>query len=326
MKPKVLITKRLYPEAIQHLRQFTEIEYNNAEEGFTAEELLKRLADKQGVVSQLTDKFTAEVMDKLPNLKVISNVAVGFDNIDIPGATKRRTLVTNTPEVLTETTADFTFALLMATARRVVEGDAFLRSGQYQEWQIDLLCGYDIHHRTLGLIGLGRIGKAVARRARGFEMIVLYHDAVRLPREVERGLGLEFAPLDTLLAESDFISLHVPLLPETHHLIGAPQLAKMKRTAILINTSRGPVVNEEALARALASGRIAGAGLDVYEHEPTVHTGLLDLKNAVLQPHIASASIDTRTRMCVMAADNMVAALNGRRPPNLVNVELWPQA
>ncbi|MBI3694730.1 MAG: D-glycerate dehydrogenase [Acidobacteria bacterium] len=326
MKPKILVTKHLYPEAIDFLRERVEVEYHDSDEGYPPDELLDHLRDKLGVVSQLTDKFPAAVMGALPNLKVISNVAVGFDNIDIPAATARKILVTNTPEVLTDTTADFAFTLLLATARRVVEGDAYLRSGQWRQWRIDLLCGYDAHHRTLGLVGLGRIGQAVARRARGFSMRILYYDAISAPSHVERELGLEFVSLDTLLAESDFVSLHVPLLPETRHLIGAEQLARMKKTAILVNTSRGPVVDEAALAAALASGQIAGAGLDVYEREPEVDPGLLGLHNAVLAPHIASASIDTRTKMCLMAAENVVSALEGRRPPNLVNAELWPQA
>jgi len=323
MKTKVLVTKRVYLQAIEYLRRHVDVEYNDAEEGYLPEQLLEKLRGKQGVVSQLTDKFSAGVVAQLPDLKVIANVAVGYDNIDVPAATTRKILVTNTPDVLTETTADFAFALILATARRVVEGDRFLRSGEWRQWRIDLLCGYDVHGRVLGIVGMGRIGQAVARRGRGFQMRLLYHDAIRQPAEVERELGLEFVPLDTLLEQSDFVSLHVPLLPETRHLIGAPELSRMKKTAILVNTSRGPVVDEAALARALTSGDIAGAGLDVYEREPQVDAGLLGLTNAVLAPHIASASIETRTRMCLMAAENLVAALQGRRPPNLVNRELW---
>lgn len=326
MKPKVLVTKRVYPEAIASLRPLVELDYNDADEGYPPDVLIEKLRDKQGVVSQLTDKFTAAVMDQLPGLKVISNVAVGFDNIDIPAATARRILVTNTPDVLTDTTADFAWTLILATARRLTEGEAFLRAGQWRQWRINLLCGYDVHHATLGICGMGRIGQAVARRARGFDMRVLYHDAFRQPPEVESSLGLEFVEFDRLLAESDFVSLHVPLLPETSRLIGAAQLAKMKRTAILINTSRGPVVDEAALAQALAAGTIAAAGLDVYEREPEIHPGLLQVQNVVLAPHIASASIATRTKMCLMAAENVVAALAGRRPPNLVNRELWTGA
>jgi len=325
MRPKILITKHIYPEAVEYLRQRLEVEYHDSGEGYPPEQLLERLADKQGVVSQLTDRFPAALLDQLPGLRVISNVAVGYDNIDVPAATARGILVTNTPEVLTETTADFAFTLLLATARRVVEGDAFLRSGQWNQWAIDLLCGQDAHGRTLGIVGIGRIGQAVARRAKGFDMRVLYHDAARLEAEAERRLGVEFVELAVLLAQSDFVSLHVPLLPQTRHLIGAAELAAMKRTAILVNTSRGPVVDEAALAEALAAGRIAGAGLDVYEREPEVEAGLLGLRNVILAPHIASASIQTRTRMCMMAAENVVAGLEGRRPPNLVNREVLPR-
>ncbi len=326
MKPKVLVTKRVYHEAIESLRPQVELDYNDADQGYPPNLLIERLRDKQGVVSQLTDKFTAAVMDQLPNLKVISNVAVGYDNIDLPAATARRIMVTNTPDVLTDTTADFAWTLLLATARRLTEGEAFLRAGQWRQWRINLLCGYDVHHATLGICGMGRIGQAVARRARGFDMRVLYHDAFRPPPEVERSLGLEYADFDRLLAESDFVTMHVPLLPETRHLIGAAQLARMKKTAILINTSRGPVVDEAALAQALAAGTIAAAGLDVYEREPEIHPGLLQVQNVVLAPHIASASIATRTKMCLMAVENVVAALQGRRPPNLVNRELWTGA
>jgi D-3-phosphoglycerate dehydrogenase len=319
MKPSVLVTKRIFPEALEYLRQHAEVEYHDSQESYPPDELLKRLNAKDGVVSQLTDKFTAGVMQALPQLRVIANVAVGFDNIDIQAATERNIIVTNTPGVLTETTADFAFALLMAAARRVAEGDRFLRAGRWREWSVDLLCGHDIYGRTLGLLGMGRIGQAVARRARGFQMRVLYHDAVRQDAQSERDLGVEFVPFETLLRESDFVSLHVPLLPETKRLIGAGALAQMKKTAILINTSRGPVVDEAALAEALANGTIAGAGLDVFEREPAVEPKLLQLENAVLAPHIASASIETRKKMCQMAVENAVAALQGRPPANVVN-------
>ncbi len=323
MKSKVLVTKRVYPEAIDYLREHLEVEYHDSAVSYPAKELLKRLRDKDAAVSQLTDKFTAEVMDALPNLKAISNVAVGYDNIDIEAATRRKIPVTNTPEVLTDTTADFAFALLMATARRVVEADRFLRAGKWEQWSIDLFCGYDLHHRTLGIFGIGRIGQALARRARGFDMRVLYHDVARLHHKQEEQLGIQFASKEVILREADFISLHVPLTPKTRKLIGASELGRMKKTAILVNTSRGPVVDEAALAKALQKGKIAGAGLDVFEREPEVDARLLELDNAVLAPHIASASIDTRKKMCMMAAENVVAALEGKRPPNLVNTTLF---
>jgi lactate dehydrogenase-like 2-hydroxyacid dehydrogenase len=323
MKPSVLVTKRIYPEAIAYLKQHVELDYAASDDGLTAEELLARVRGKQAVVSQLTDQFPAAVIDRLDGVRVIANVAVGFDNIDVPAATRRKILVTNTPEVLTDTTADFAFALLMAAARRVVEGHHFVHSGQWTKWRIDLLVGRDIHHRTLGIFGMGRIGQAVARRGRGFDMRILYHDAVRAPESVERELGAQLVSADHLLGESDFVSLHVPLLPHTRHMMGAEQFRLMKPTAILVNTSRGPVVDEAALAEALEKGVIAAAGIDVFENEPQVHPVLLKLENVVLAPHIASASVDTRKKMSMMAAENAVAALERRRPANLLNPEVW---
>ncbi len=323
MKPAVLVTKRIYPEAIEFLSEHAEVDYANTDDGLAAAELAARIRGKQGVVSQLTDKFTPEVLSKLDGIRVISNVAVGFDNIDVPAAARAGILVTNTPDVLTDTTADLAWALLLAAARRIVEGQKFLESGQWTKWRIDLLVGQDLHHRTLGIFGMGRIGQAAAKRASGFSMRVLYHDARRAPADVERTLGLEFVPAEQLLRESDFVTLHVPLTAETRHLIGAPQLRMMKRTAVLVNTSRGPVVDEAALAEALAEGVIAAAGLDVFENEPKVHPRLLELSNAVLVPHIGSASVETRRKMCMMAVENAVAALEGRRPPNLLNPEVW---
>ncbi len=323
MRPHVLVTKRVFPEAIEYLKSHAEVEYVNSDDGLPAAELLSRSRGKQAIVSQLTDRFDAAAIEKLEGVRVLANVAVGFDNVDVPAATRMGIMVTNTPDVLTDTTADLAFALLLAAARRIVEGHHFVHSGKWRKWAIDLLAGQDVHHRTLGIFGMGRIGQAVARRARGFSMRVLYHDARRAPEAVERELGLEFADAGRLLRESDFISLHVPLLDSTRKLIGAAELRKMKRTAILVNTSRGPVVDEAALAEALAEGVIAGAGLDVFEREPEVHPLLLKLENVVLAPHIGSASVDTRRKMCMMAAENAVAALEGRRPPNLVNTELW---
>jgi lactate dehydrogenase-like 2-hydroxyacid dehydrogenase len=324
LKPAVLVTKRIYPEAVEHLRSRSlDVEYVDSDDGLTADELARRLHGKQAVVSQLTDKFTAGVIDSLDGIRVIANVAVGYDNIDVPAATRRGILVTNTPDVLTDTTADFAFALLLAAARRVVEGHHYVHSGEWTKWRIDLLVGQDVHHRTMGIFGMGRIGQAVARRAAGFSMRILYHDLQRAAQSVEKSLGLEFVSAEQLLRDSDFVSLHVPLLPETRRLIGAAQLRLMKPGAILVNTSRGPVVDEAALADALQQRVIAGAGLDVFEREPEVHPLLLKLENVVLAPHIASASVDTRRKMSMMAAENAAAALEGRRPPHLVNAELW---
>jgi glyoxylate reductase len=323
MKPPVLVTKRIYAEAIELLEEHAEVEYADSDDGLTAQELALRIRGKQGVVSQLTDKFSPAVIETLDGIRVIANVAVGFDNIDVSAATRKGILVTNTPDVLTDTTADLAWALMLAAARRIVEGHQYVHSGQWTKWRIDLLVGQDLHHHTLGIFGMGRIGQAVARRAAGFSMRILYHDARRTPAEIEKALGLEFTGAEALLRESDFVSLHVPLTAETRGLIGAPQLRLMKPTAILVNTSRGPVVDERALAEALAQRTIAAAGLDVFENEPKVHPLLLTLENAVLVPHIGSASVETRRRMCMMAAENAVAALAGRRPPNLLNPEAW---
>ncbi len=324
MLPRLLISKRIYPEAAEYLRERAEIEYHESDESYPPEQLLEHLADKDGVVSQLTDRFSDAVMAALPGLKVISNVAVGFDNIDIAAATERAIAVTNTPEVLTETTADLAFTLLAVAARRVGEAERFLRAGKWRGWGIDQFCGVDLYHATLGILGMGRIGRSLARRAHGFEMKVIYHDAFRMPDEIEQELGLTFVEFETLLGEADFISVHVPLMPETRHLISKPQFSLMKKTAVLINTSRGPVVDESALADALEQAEIAAAGLDVFENEPRVEPRLLQLENVVVTPHIASASTATRRKMCIMAAENALAALDGRRPPNLVNRSLFP--
>ena len=327
MNSAVLVTKRIYPEAVEFLRQqFDEVDYVNSDDGLPAAELLARCRGKQAIVSQLTDKFSAPIIEQLDGVRVIANVAVGFDNVDIPAATHRGILVTNTPDVLTETTADFAWALLMAAARRVVEGHAFVHSGAWRLWTIDLMVGEDVHHRTLGIFGMGRIGQAMARRAGGFSMRILYNDARRAAPDLESALGLEFVDKERLLRESDYVSLHVPLLESTRHLIGDRELGMMKPSAILVNTSRGPVVDEAALARALKEGRIRSAGLDVFEREPQVDPGLLSLQNVVLAPHIASASHDTRRRMSMMAAENAAAAVAGKRPRNLLNPEVLQPA
>lgn len=295
---------------------------NSSDLKYTKQELMQRLADKEGVICLLTDSIDAQVIDASPKLKVIANVAVGYDNIDVKAATRKGILVTNTPGVLTETTADLAWALLMATARRLVEADRYLRAGKWREWGLSLMLGGDIYGKTLGIVGLGRIGKAVARRARGFDMRLLYYDPVRADVAVEEGLGVTYTDLETLLRESDFVTLHLPLMQSTHHLMGERQLSMMKPTAYLVNTSRGPIVDEAALARALQHGTIVGAGLDVFEREPQVEEGLLRLENTVLLPHIASASVATRTKMATMAAENLITALKGETPPNPVN----PQA
>ena len=274
-----------------------------------------------GIVSQLMDPIGDTVLST-PGLKIVSNVAVGFDNIDIAAATAHKVMVTNTPGVLDDATADFAFTLLMATARRIVEADNFTRQGRFKGWAIDMILGADVFGATLGLVGIGRIGRGVAHRAKGFNMRVLYYDPQPLPPDAEQQLGAARVDLGRLLAESDFLSVHVPLTQQTQHMLSTPQFAQMKKTAILINTSRGPVVDEAALVEALNAGKIAGAGLDVYEREPAVHPGLLARPNVVLAPHIASATVRTRSEMSAMAARNMATAARGGRPPNLINPEV----
>jgi glyoxylate reductase len=274
-----------------------------------------------GIVSQLMDPIRETVLST-PGLKIVSNVAVGFDNIDVAAATAHKVMVTNTPGVLDDATADFAFTLLMATARRIVEADSFTRQGKFKGWAIDMMLGADVFGATLGLIGIGRIGRGVAHRAKGFNMRVLYYDPHPLPPDAEQQLGAVRVDLGRLLAESDFVSIHVPLTQETHHMLSAPQFGQMKRSAILVNTSRGPVVDEAALVEALEAKKIAGAGLDVYEREPGVHPGLIGMTNVVLAPHIASATTRTRSEMSAMAARNIATAVRGGRPPNLLNPEV----
>ncbi|MBI2371942.1 MAG: D-glycerate dehydrogenase [Deltaproteobacteria bacterium] len=323
MRPKILISRRLPQAAVDRVARDCDVDHNEANIPLKAEELKQRLQGKQGLICLLTDKITDELLDGLTELKVVANVAVGYDNIDVPAATRRGIMVTNTPEVLTETTADFTWALLMAVARRVVEGDAYARSGEWKEWMLLEFLGSDVYGKTLGIMGLGRIGRAVARRAAGFNMRMLYHDAFRPAPAVERELKVEYRDKESVLREADFVTLHTPLIPETRHYISTKELRLMKRTAFLINASRGPVLDEEALAQALKEGVIAGAALDVFEQEPKIHPGLIGMRNVVLAPHLASASIETRTAMSMLAADNAVAAVLGQRPPTLVNPEVW---
>ncbi|MEY3161625.1 MAG: hypothetical protein RIT25_1616 [Planctomycetota bacterium] len=319
MKPRVLVTRRVYPAAIAVLNEAAAVDYKDTLDVMTEDQLVQRLQHADGLVCQLTDPVTARVIAAAPRLRVISQVAVGHDNIDVAAATARGIVVTNTPDVLTEATADFTWALLLATARRVPEAERFLKAGRWNRWDIDLLAGADVSHRTLGIVGFGRIGRAVARRALGFGMKVLYASRNPAPPEVEQELRAIHVPLDTLLAQSDFVSIHCPLNAETRGLIGIEQLSRMRRSAILVNTSRGPVVDEAALAAALSEKMIAGAGLDVFEREPTIDPDLLALPNVVLTPHVGSATHATRQRMCTLAAENCAAVLTGNRPPNPVN-------
>ena len=297
------------------------MEYWEKPERPPREEVLRRVKDKEALVCLLTEKVNDELLQAASKLKIAANVAVGFDNIDVAACTKRGVVATNTPGVLDETTADFAWALLMAVSRRLLEGDTLARSGNWKGWDLDQLVGADVWGKTLGIVGFGRIGRAMARRASGFQMKVIYTDAVRAAPNVEKELGAEFREMNALLAEADFISVHTPLLPETRGLFNADKFNRMKRTAYLINTARGPVVSENDLVAALESGKIAGAALDVFEKEPSIHLGLRR-GNVVLAPHIASASLETRTKMACMAAENVVALLHGRRPANMLNPEL----
>jgi glyoxylate reductase len=318
----MLISRALPEEVMAVARGRAQVDVHMGDRPLSKRDLIARLAGKQGLVCQITDTVDDEVLAACPELRVVSNVAVGYNNIDVVAASRRGVLVTNTPDVLTETTADFTWALLMAVARRVVEADRYVREGRFTQWDFTVLWGGDVHGKTLGVIGFGRIGRAVTRRALGFNMRVLYSDAVPAPPAVEAELRATRTDLPSLLRESDFVTLHTPLLPETRHLVNAHSLRTMKRTAYLVNASRGPVVDEAALAHALTEGWIAGAGIDVYEAEPTVHPGLIGLPNLVLAPHIASATHDTRRTMSLLAVENCLAALAGKLPPTPVNPEV----
>jgi lactate dehydrogenase-like 2-hydroxyacid dehydrogenase len=325
MKPKVYVSRLIPQKGLDIVLAACDAEVNSDDKPLTQEELIDKLKGKDGLLCLLTDEINDAVLGASPQLKVVANVAVGFDNIDVQAASRRKILVTNTPGVLDNTTADFTWCLLLASARRLAEAERYTRAGRYTGWGIMLLCGEDIFGKTLGICGLGRIGRGVARRAQGFEMRILYTDAVRAQAEVERELGAQFVDKETLFRESDFVTLHIPLLPETRHYVSVKELRLMKKTAHLINASRGPVVDEVALVQALRERWIAGAGLDVYEQEPHLTPGLTELDNVTLAPHIASASVETRTKMAVMAATSLVEALQGRRPANLVNPEVWAQ-
>jgi len=323
-KPKVYITRELPERGMRIIKQYFEAEVWPEYGPPPKEVIIRKARDVDALATLLSDKIDAEVFDAAPKLKIVAQMAVGFDNIDVAEATRRGIYVTNTPGVLTETTADFAWALLMAVARRVVEADKYVRTGQWKvSWHPSMLLGRDVYGATLGIVGAGRIGTAVARRAKGFNMKILYYDVVPMPPEVEKELGAKRVDLDTLFKESDFVSIHVPLMKETYHLVNEEKLRLMKRTAYLINNSRGPVVDEKALYKALKEGWIAGAALDVFEQEPTpVDNPLLKLDNVVVAPHISSASHETRSRMAEMVAENLVAFFGGKQPPNLVNPEV----
>ncbi|MCG3141771.1 MAG: Glyoxylate/hydroxypyruvate reductase B [Anaerolineae bacterium] len=323
MKHKVFVSRLIPDEGLQLVLDACDAEVWQAELPPPREILLEKIRDKVGLLSLLTDKIDAELMDLNPQLRVVSNYAVGFDNIDIPAATQRGLPIGNTPGVLTDTTADFAFTLLMSAARRVVEGSDYVHSGKWQTWGPKLLTGIDIHGATLGLIGFGRIGQAMAKRASGFDMRVLYYDQYRR-EDLEKSMGVVYADIDTLLRDSDFVSIHTDLNETTRHMFNAAAFAKMKSSAILINSARGPVIDPAALYDALSAGKIRAAALDVTEPEPiNMDSPLLTLPNCLIVPHIASASIATRGKMAEMAAKNLIAGVNGEKLPTPVNPEVY---
>jgi glyoxylate reductase len=324
-RPRILATRPLFEEARRILQEKCQVEYWREPERIPREQLLARALDKQGLVCLLTERVDEAFLRAAPQLRIVANVAVGFDNIDVPACTKRGIAATNTPGVLDETTADFAWALMMAVARRLGEGETLARSGQWKGWDLDQLVGTDVWGKTLGLVGFGRIGRAMARRASGFKMKVLYTDVARVSEDIEKELDAEYRDMDTLLAQSDFVSVHVPLLPETQGLFTSAKFARMKPTAFFINTARGSVVDEAALVHALENKKIAGAALDVYEREPFIHAGL-KRPNVVLAPHLASASLETRTKMACIAAKNVRDFFDGKRPASILNPEVLKTA
>lgn len=322
-RPRILVTREIFPDVLADLaRRFT-VTDNQADVPFTPERLVEALADQDGAITVLTDRIDEALLARCPKLKVVSNIAVGYNNFDLKALSAHGVMATNTPGVLDAATADFTWTLILATARRLMEAEAWLRAGHWKGWKLEQFLGMDVQGATLGVVGMGRIGQAVARRARGFDMPVLYYNRRRLAPELERECNARHASLDEVLAQSDIVTLHTPYSADSHHLIGAAQLAKMKRSAILIHAARGGVVDDAALIAALKSGTIAAAGLDVFENEPNINPGLLGLPNVVLTPHIASATTTTRRNMVMLAARNLAAALGGERPPNLLNPEAF---
>jgi len=316
---KVFIAREVFQETLDFLAQHFEVDSNQADTPLTPAQLATRLGDKDGALITLTERIDATLLAGCPKLKAVCNIAVGYNNIDLKACSERGVLATNTPGVLDDSTADFTWALILATARRVTESERYLRAGEWKGWKLEQFLGTDVHHATLGILGMGRIGQAVARRARGFDMTVLYHNTRRLSAEVEKSCHAAYVSKDELLARADILTIHLPYSPATHHIMSAPELAKMKPGAILIHAARGGVVDDTALVEALKRGTIAAAGLDVFENEPALNPEFLKLDNVVLTPHIASSTATTRRRMAMMAAENLVAALTTGHPPNLLN-------
>jgi len=323
MKAKILVAREVFPEVLVRLRQHFEVDDNQADVVLGVEGLKQRLADKAGALTAATDPVTAEVIAAAPSLKAVCNFAVGYNNIDLAACTRAGVMATNTPGVLDDTTADLAWALLMATARRLPAAERWLRNGEWKGWQFIQWLGSDVHHATLGILGMGRIGQTVARRALGFDMKVIYHNRTPLAADQEAAIRASWVDKQTLLREADFLVLLLPYSPATHHTIGAAELALMKPTAHLINVARGGIVDDEALISALRQRRLSGAGLDVFEGEPKFNPGYLELDNVALTPHIGSSSRATRMAMAMTAADNLIAALSGQRPPNLLNPEAF---
>ncbi|HJV87568.1 MAG TPA: D-glycerate dehydrogenase [Noviherbaspirillum sp.] len=326
-KPKILVTRAVFPDVLERLLQYFEIESNQEDRIYTEEELRARLRDKDGVFTTPSERVSAATIAACPQLRAICNMAVGYNNIDLDAATQAGIMVTNTPDVLNETTADFGWALMMATARRVTESEHWLRAGKWEKWRYDSFLGADVHGSTLGIIGMGRIGQAIARRSTGFNMQVLYHNRSRLSEDLERAANnARYVSKDDLLRQSDHVILVLPYSAATHHTITATELALMKPSATLVNIARGGIVDDAALIEALRAGRIAAAGIDVFENEPRFNPGFLSLSNVVLTPHIASASEPTRRGMANTAASNLIAALTGGRPANLLNPQVKAKA
>ncbi len=319
MKKKIFVTREVFGEVLDFLAPHFEVADNQADRVLTPEELTQVLADKEGALTTLTERIDENLLSRCPQLRAVCNIAVGYNNIDLTACNKHGVMATNTPGVLDDTTADFAWALILATARRLNEAEAYIREGRWDKWKLKQFLGLDVHHATLGIVGLGRIGQVVARRATGFEMEVLYHDVQRAAPEIESACRAKYVTKDELFSKADIVTVHIPYSPQTHHAVGAAEIALMKPSAILIHAARGGVVDDAALVEALRKGTLAGAGLDVFEGEPALHPGFLEMKNVVLSPHIASSSERTRFKMAMMAAENCVAALTAGNPPNLLN-------
>ena len=325
MKPRVLVTREVFDETLDFLGRHCDVESNQEDAPLGPDALAARLADKDGVACCLTDRIDAALISRCPKLKAVANIAVGYNNIDLPACTGRGVVATNTPGVLDDSTADLAWALMLGAARRLTELERRVRAGEWKGWRLKQWLGIDVHHATLGIFGMGRIGQAIARRAAGFEMKVIYHNRKRAAADVERQSNATYVSKEDLLRQADFVVLQMPYTPETHHFIGAPELKLMKRTAILVNSTRGGVVDDAALIVALKNGIIRAAGLDVFEGEPRLDPGFLDLDNVVLMPHIGSSTESTRRAMAMTAAENLVAALTGGTPPNLLNPDALAQ-